>query len=159
MQIRTKIDGKMQKELLQGLMIFAWTTFSVGLAGLIAYIVVFVGLDLKDNYPILISCSIVFAVGLMYVVTCGKLVKNAQATNKTNIYTISEEYMQIESEYHGEIQETTKLFYSDIVKIKETKNYIFVYPDTTRAYPIEKKNVPDIDTLRRLIFSGQKKIR
>lgn len=157
MQIRTKIDGKMQKELLRGLIIFAWITFSLGLAGLVTYIVVFVGLDLKDNYPILISCSIVFAVGLMYVVTCGKLVKNAQAANKTNIYTISEEYMQIESEYHGEIQETAKLFYSDIVKIKETKNYIFVYPDTTRAYPIEKKNVPDIDTLRRLLFSGIKK--
>lgn len=157
MQIRTKIDGKMQKELLMWQIICSWILLGIGTAGLIVYIGVCVGLDLKENYPLLISCSIVFAVGLVFVVTYNKIVKNAEVINKTNIYTISQEFMQIETEYHGEIQESTKLYYSDIFKIKETKNYIYVYPDTTKAYPIEKKNISDIDSLRRLLFSGQKK--
>ncbi len=157
MQIRTKIDGKMQKELLMWQIVCSWILLGIGTAGLIVYIGVCVGLDLKENYPLLISCSIVFAVGLVFVVTYNKIVKNAEVINKTNIYTISQEFMQIETEYHGEIQESTKLYYSDIFKIKETKNYIYVYPDTTKAYPIEKKNISDIDSLRRLLFSGQKK--
>lgn len=157
MQIRTKIDGKMQKELLMWQIVCSWILLGIGTAGLIVYIGVCVGLDLKENYPLLISCSIVFAVGLVFVVTYNKIVKNAEVINKTNIYTISQEFMQIETEYHGEIQESTKLYYSDIFKIKETKNYIYVYPDTTKAYPIEKKNILDIDSLRRLLFSGQKK--
>lgn len=157
MQIRTKIDGKMQKELLMWQIICSWILLGIGTAGLIVYIGVCVGLNLKENYPLLISCSIVFAVGLVFVVTYNKIVKNAEVINKTNIYTISQEFMQIETEYHGEIQESTKLYYSDIFKIKETKNYIYVYPDTTKAYPIEKKNISDIDSLRRLLFSGQKK--
>lgn len=157
MQIRTKIDGKMQKELLMWQIVCSWILLGIGTAGLIVYIGVCVGLDHKENYPLLISCSIVFAVGLVFVVTYNKIVKNAEVINKTNIYTISQEFMQIETEYHGEIQESTKLYYSDIFKIKETKNYIYVYPDTTKAYPIEKKNISDIDSLRRLLFSGQKK--
>lgn len=157
MQIRTKIDGKMQKELIMGQFVFAWIMLGLGIAGLVVYIGVYVGFDLKENYPLLISCSIVFAVGLVFVVSYNKIVKNAEVINKTNIYTISQEFMQIETEYHGEIQESTKLYYSDIFKIKETKNYIFVYPDSTKAFPIEKKNVSDIDSLRRLLFSGKKK--
>ena len=157
MQIRTKIDGKMQKELLMWQIVCSWILLGIGTAGLIVYIGVCVGLDLKENYPLLISCSIVFAVGLVFVVTYNKIVKNAEVINKTNIYTFLQEFMQIETEYHGEIQESTKLYYSDIFKIKETKNYIYVYPDTTKAYPIEKKNISDIDSLRRLLFSGQKK--
>lgn len=157
MQIRTKIDGKMQKELLMWQIVCSWILLGIGTAGLIVYIGVCVGLDLKENYPLLISCSIVFAVGLVFVVTYNKIVKNAEVINKTNIYTFLQEFMQIETEYHGEIQESTKLYYSDIFKIKETKNYIYVYPDTTKAYPIEKKNILDIDSLRRLLFSGQKK--
>lgn len=157
MQIRTKIDGKMQKELLMWQIVCSWILLGIGTAGLIVYIGVCVGLDLKENYPLLISCSIVFAVGLVFVVTYNKIVKNAEVINKTNIYTFSQEFMQIETEYHGEIQESSKLYYSDILKIKETKNYIFVYPDSTKAFPIEKKNVSDIDSLRRLLFSGQKK--
>lgn len=147
MQIRTKIDGKMQKELLMWQIVCSWILLGIGTAGLIVYIGVCVGLDLKENYPLLISCSIVFAVGLVFVVTYNKIVKNAEVINKTNIYTISQEFMQIETEYHGEIQESTKLYYSDIFKIKETKNYIYIYPDTTKAYPIEKKNISDIDSL------------
>lgn len=157
MQIRTKIDGKMQKELIMWQIVCSWILLGIGIAGLVVYIGVYVGLNLKENYPLLISCSIVFAVGLVFVVSFNKIVKNAEVINKTNIYTISQEFMQIETEYHGEIQESSKLYYSDILKIKETKNCIFVYPDSTKAFPIEKKNVSDIDSLRRLLFSGQKK--
>lgn len=157
MQIRTKIDGKMQKELLMWQIVCSWILLGIGIAGLVVYIGVYVGFDLKENYPLLISCSIVFAVGLVFVVSYNKIVKNAEVINKTNIYIISQEFMQIETEYHGEIQESSKLYYSDILKIKETKNYIFVYPDSTKAFPIEKKNVSDIDSLRRLLFNGQKK--
>lgn len=157
MQIRTKIDGKMQKELIMGQFVFAWIMLGLGIAGLVVYIAVGVAFDLKENYAILVPCSVVFAVGLVFVVSFNKIVKNAEVINKTNIYTFSQEFMQIETEYHGEIQESSKLYYSDILKIKETKNYIFVYPDSTKAFPIEKKNVSDIDSLRRLLFSGQKK--
>ncbi len=157
MQIRTKIDGKMQKELLMWQIVCSWILLGIGIAGLVVYIAVGVALDLKENYAILVPCSVVFAVGLVFVVSFNKIVKNAEVINKTNIYTFSQEFMQIETEYHGEIQESSKLYYSDILKIKETKNYIFVYPDSTKAFPIEKKNVSDIDSLRRLLFSGQKK--
>lgn len=157
MQIRTKIDGKMQKELLKTQIVLSWVLFGVGLAGLVAYIGVSLFVDFEENYPLIVVCSMFFAIGLIFGISYNKLVKNAETINKSNIYTFSQEFMQIETEYHGEIEDKTKLYYSDILKVKETKNYIFIYPDTTKAFPIEKKNVQDIDSLRRLLFSGKKK--
>ena len=53
--------------------------------------------------------------------------------------------------YHDEIAGSSKLYYSDIYKVKETKNFIFIYLNQQQAFPILKSNVSDLDSLRKLI--------
>lgn len=156
MQIRTKMDGKMQRELFLVPYVASWVILAIGGVGILAYILISACFDVEKMYALLGFSAIMFTIGLIYVLVYSRIIKSASMSNKTNIYTFSEEFVTIETEYHGEILDKEKLFYSDIYKIKETKRFIFVYPDMTKAYPIEKKNVQDIDTLRRLLFSAKR---
>ena len=53
--------------------------------------------------------------------------------------------------YHDEVSGSSKLYYSDIFKVKETKSFIFIYLNPQQAFPILKENVSDLDYLRKLI--------
>ena len=59
--------------------------------------------------------------------------------------------MEIKTYYHGEVEATCKLYYSDAFKIRESKRYIFVYQDNMRAFPMEKANVPDLERLKEVL--------
>jgi len=155
MEIKTKIDGKVQKDLLKNNILSGYVAVALGGISLVAYLIVAV-LDINKTaeWVLLIAGAFMFAMGLVSVLTLNKLVKNAEIQNREVKYQLFDDYMQIESSANGEIDASAKLYYKDIFKIKESKGYIFVYPDMTRAFAIEKAQIPDIDRARQLLFSG-----
>lgn len=69
------------------------------------------------------------------------------AENKfTNAYTFENDFLNIATIKNGEIVGTQKLYYKDIVKIKENSEYIFIYPNKFNAFIIKKFNVNEEDS-------------
>lgn len=159
MRFRTKYDGNMQKELLRGFFIFSVIFCVIGVAGLVACLIAGVMLE-TTGYSYLFISVIPLAVGIGFVFVRINAVKNADRINRENEYTIYDDYFEIKTFYRGEEESSSKLYYSDIFKIIETKGYFFVVQDRFRTYPMQKSNVPDVDALRKLIFGGgAKKVR
>lgn len=151
MQFRTKLDENMQRELIRVPSILAIVLFAIGLIGVILSVVLNIATE-SDEYLFLRYFFIgIFAMGLVLILAYGRVVKNFSKINKENEYTIYDEYMEIKTYYHGEVEATCKLYYADAFKIRETKRYIFVYQDNMRAFPMEKANVPDLERLREVL--------
>ncbi len=154
MKANLKIDGKVQKEMLKNQFALAYIFMAIGIVGLVAYIIVDVILEIPDySFLLYFSVSLGVGVGLLYLYK--NMVKSADKMNKENIYSFHTDYMYLDTIYHGEVEASTKLFYTDIFKIKETKNYIFVYPDSTKAYPIPKSQIKDLNALRKMLYVGK----
>ena len=51
--------------------------------------------------------------------------------------------MNVTCEKNGEIFGTQKVYYKDIYKVREVKDYIFIYINATSAYIIKKSNTTD----------------
>lgn len=151
MIVQTKINGKMQQELLLGFKVIGLISLILGAIGLTVDIV----LEVAEVHSFALLTTFAFALllvmGIVMVVYNAKLVKQSERINKENLYIFYDEYFEIKTIYHGEVEDKTKLYYSDILKVKETKNYIFIYPDNTKALGIDKKNVPSLEELRKLI--------
>lgn len=151
MEVKTKIEGKVQKELLLPLYVVAWVTTCLGAVGLIVFGVLLGGEETTNawdaiGYPF----AGLLVVGICIFVMHAFKVKSANI-NKENLYVFNDEFFEIKTIYHGEIEDTGKLYYNDIAKIKETKNYIFIYPTINLAYPVAKANVENLDALRKLL--------
>lgn len=153
MQFRTKYDGNMQKEMLSSFFTLAIIFCVLGGIGFVAYLIVDVILEVP-GYSYLIITVFPLGIGIGFLFIRLNAVRNCDKINRENEYTFYADYFEIKTFYHGEEETSAKLFYSDIFKIKETKGYFFVVPDRLRMFPMQKSNVPDVDALRKLIYSG-----
>lgn len=151
MQFRTKLDENMQKELIRVPRIFAIVISVLGFVGIVFTVSVIVFTGSEDIQFLEYFFAAIFAMGLVLIFTYGRIIKNFSKINKENEYTIYDEYMEIKTYYHGEVEATCKLYYSDAFKIRESKRYIFVYQDNMRAFPMEKANVPDLERLKEVL--------
>ena len=68
------------------------------------------------------------------------MILSANGETKNN-YEFFNEYFAVESVKNGEIIGTSKLKYTDLYKIKLTKNYIFLYINKVSVYPIKISNL------------------
>lgn len=151
MQFRTKLDENMQKELIRVPRIFAIVISVLGFVGIVFTVSVIVFTGSEDIQFLEYFFAAIFVMGLVLIFTYGRIIKNFSKINKENEYTIYDEYMEIKTYYHGEVETTCKLYYSDAFKIRESKRYIFVYQDNMRAFPMEKANVPDLERLKEVL--------
>ena len=153
MQFRTKYDGNMQKEYLSDFFILAIVFCVLGGIGFVAYLITDVVLEVP-GYSYLFISVIPMGVGIGFLFIRVNAVKNCDKINRENEYTFHDDYFEIKTFYRGDEESSSKLYYSDIFKIKETKGYFFVVQDRLRMFPIKKNNAPDVEVLRKLIYSG-----
>ena len=101
--------------------------------------------------------ALLFAFGLIYLLTVNKLKKQVAKDNSICNYEFEEEYMNIATSKNGEVVSNVKFYYKDIVKIKESENYWFLYPNKTAAYPIEKSKLTpeELSTLKMWVQSAR----
>lgn len=150
MEIVTNIDSKMQKEFYSNLL---W----LGVINLVMGAVLFFITVLTSRYLGNENNYIYFIVGLCvffgaFVIALYFInIKNTRYKNRSVSCKFYLDYVEYSMLYHGEVEASRKLFYQDIYKVRETKNYIFIYIDLANFVPVLKSIVPDLPTLRELI--------
>ena len=100
-ECETKIDGKVQKEILKSSLITALVFLIIGAIGTVAYLVL---ASIFDNswFDILLIFAFLFGFGLIFYITLNKTIKTAEQTSYTNKYQFNEEVLTIISFKDGQ---------------------------------------------------------
>ena len=83
--------------------------------------------------------AILFAWGLTMFITVNKVNKKSTSRNLIDEIEFNEEYFEEKIMKNNEVIATNKRYYKDLIKIKETENYIFLYSSRASATPVYKK--------------------
>lgn len=151
MEIVTNIDSKMLKELNRRLL---WMGIAYLIAGAVVFpiYIIFSSFWYYDFNKILLFMFCLFAVGgAIFVALYFVNIRYTRYKNRSVSCKFYLDYMEYSMLYHGEVEASRKLYYQDICKVRETKNYIFIYIDLANFVPVLKSIVPDLPTLRELI--------
>lgn len=133
-----KLDEKVQKELNKNIWLTAIICAIVGAAVLCVYIISVVFHFAKyfvDFLPI----------GMFLLVFGGLMLFIVYRTNsisvKRNLFEeleINEDHLVEKISKNNEVVATNKFYFKDFTKIKETKNFLFLYMNVSGAVPISK---------------------
>jgi hypothetical protein len=137
---KTKIDVEVQKELSKKIYKNSLIALIVGAVGLAVYIVLG---TIFENYwlDLLLVFAIPFGFGLVFIITIKKLMKKVEDINQINEYVFEEVFVNVSTIRNGESVGTAKIYYKDLVKSKETQNYIYMYINKSAALPVKKENL------------------
>lgn len=137
-----------QSRFSKGALKWARVAFWIGLALLIAdfvfiVVAVFMGGGVENFYDkyglyFVIVAAVPFAFGLVLSIMLKKNIKNAAISPTVSEYTFEEEFMLITTYRRGEVIAESKVYYKDMVKIKNKKDFIALYPNSVTAYVIFK---------------------
>lgn len=102
---------------------------------------------------------LVFGVTLIILVNIAvkKAIKNSESNKIVFESEIEKDHIYIANITNGEQVGSSKAYYKDIIKVVETENYIFLYPNLQVAYPISKNGMSqeDIETIKSWINSAR----
>ena len=135
--IKTKLDEKMQKELARPALVTYFFLMIIGIIGLLAYIIIGTAVA-NANVEYLLAFSIPFIIGLVFYLIVKRQLKQTKNSTKLNVYEFYEDFVNIKTMNNGETVGTTKIYYKDIVKRRESKNYFFLFINNVNAFPIAK---------------------
>jgi len=158
MKCNCEINKDVQKELNFKIKILSLILLIIGSISFLVYFIYYFITDITLYYPLYISIPFLgIGIALMYLIK--KNIQNAEKNIFTVYYEFFEDYMEIESYKKEELISKTKYYYKDIVKISESKHYLFLYPNTVSAFPILKNQLStdDLNTLKNLINSKKSK--
>lgn len=155
----TPMDEKMQKSISHKTYIIMFVCLIIGCVGLAVYLAlatVWAFLDLKESdlFDILLIISaVLFAVGLIFVITIKKLIAKARESLKINTYEFYSDHVIITENSNGEQTATVKLYYNQITKGKENKLYLMFFINSVGAFPVLKENLSEgeLNTLRKIL--------
>lgn len=154
-----KIDQNLQRELNEKAWIYSLISLIVGAIGLMAYIIVGAFFEAFWLEVLLWFFAFAFGVGLTIFVSINKVNKNASAKNMTDNIELQENFLIEETVVNNEVVSTNKVYYKDILKIKETENYLFLYVNKTNAVPIPKKEFAGEDLSKIKVWVNSGKIK
>lgn len=145
--VETDINAPMLREFVRKPFILSLVALIVGLAGILAYM----GWDISTLWThaqepstwILVGVSVPFAFGLIFVISFRRVGRTLVGPPKKEIYELYSNYLVAEDFAGGEKVATAKIYYNQIVKRKETKNYIFFYIRQTNACPLSKAGLSE----------------
>lgn len=152
---KTDINKEIQKELSRPLYIVSIVALVIGIVGMVAYIVLGTIFD-NPEIEYMLVFSFPFAFGLVLLITINKLCKNADKIPQYNQYTFEEEYFMATTYRCGENVGTVKLYYKDLAKSRESKNYIFMYLNKYSAVAVAKDQLNSDELILLRSFLGLK---
>lgn len=152
---KTDINKEIQKELSRPLYIMSIVTLVIGIVGMVAYVVLGTIFD-NPEIEYMLAFSFPFAFGFVLLITINKLCKNADKIPQYNQYTFEEEYFMVTTYRRGENVGTVKLYYKDLAKSRESKNYIFMYLNKYSAVAVAKDQLSCDELILLRSFLGLK---
>lgn len=150
----TTYSKKMYDELFNNSVIICGVECVVGAVFLSLYIIMYILSNSQVLY--LLYCGVfLFVFGLLLTIVTLKQKNNQIKKDKNKVETIifNEDHMLTSLKDKTEITATEKVYYKNIIKIRETKNYLFLYPNRAVAYPISKNELKhnEIEQIKNLI--------
>lgn len=146
-ETNVKLDLNMQKALNRKRFITYVVMLVVGSVGLFAYLAISVALESGPKWLdyILWTSAVFFGFGLVFLLVLNKTNKKVEESQRVNNYVFFKDFMLITTYCKGEAISSLKQYYHEIVKVKETKDYIFLYLSSNLAYPLLKKDLKEED--------------
>ena len=109
--------------------------------------------EVSDALVILVLGVVLIFLGIFYMLLCKNAAKNALKMNRVEELEFFDGYL-IEKEYtDGEHTSTNKVYYKWLVRIRETKNFLFLYNTRVTAAAVDKNSIPleELNTIRSLL--------
>ena len=135
--IKTKLDENMQKELVRPALTTYLFMMIIGIIGLLAYIIIGTVVE-NANVEYLLVFSIPFGMGLVFYLVIKRQLKQIKNSTNLNIYEFYEDFVNVKTMNNGEDVGTVKVYYKDIIKKRESKNYFFLFINNVNAFPVAK---------------------
>lgn len=148
---KTPFTTDMQKELNHTRYVWGVVLTAIGLVGVSAFLVVAFCFPYLDYlFTALIFSFLPLIFGGMIVWSCIRQVKIVSRMNIINTYDFAPDFVVITTIRNGETIGLMKVYYTELKKVKETENYLFLYQNPTSAFPVKKSefNVADLIILR-----------
>ncbi len=160
------VDGALQARLMKKMRILGLLGTVLGPVLLLFYLVastVFETLAEEQGFVIapwldnVMQCALygggfLLVIGLILFLGARGSVKNIKTAYHAN-YRFYEGYVLIETERQGEEISRLKLYYADLVKVKENKQFFFLNNTATTAFVVEKSRLTqeEIGAIRRVL--------
>lgn len=152
-----KLDENMQKELSGGLSIYALLLLIFGSIGTAAFLVLYVIAEYVfpavDDFWFLMLLIIFAALlggGIGLKILLNKNLKAVRGLDKSVHYEFFKSYFTVTETLNNETVASAKIYNTQIVKRKETENYLFLFINATAVYPVDKSqlNVAELNTIK-----------
>ena len=145
---KTKMTPQVANELLHPILVWAIILTSVGGAGLLTLFALYLFIGF-ENFYIALWLWVCLVLGITYfiLISMGKK-NNKKIMEDESLYEFYDDYFALTSFKHGEQISTGKVYYKDMIKVKETKSYIFIYPNKAMAYPVGKADLAPEDLVK-----------
>lgn len=141
MKCKLKITEEMQKELNSKPLLIYLIMAIIGGVGLLLYIAVGTFKEYAWLDYILFASSVFFGFGLVFYITMKNSYKKNPYLNNIAEYELNEDHL-IESIYKDDDQlANNKHYYKNIIKIRESKNYLFLFITIGSACAIPKNEL------------------
>lgn len=154
-----KIDENLQKEINQKMWVTSLILTIVGSIGLCVYIIL--GTFFENIFlELFLWCvAFMFGFGLVFLITINKTNKKASGLNITDEFEINEEFVNLTTMKNNGVISTAKIYYKDIIKIRETENYLVLYLNKASALTIPKKSFSEEDysTVKLWVYSAKQR--
>lgn len=145
---KTKFTIEMQKQLNGTKQKIATIMTVIGGVGIFVYLITAFFPNITDA---MVDWMLVFAVpltlGIIMLITIVKTNNAIKNVDVTNEYEFNEDHMTVSTIRSNENIGKVKFYYKDFVKVKETKDYIYLYQNKASAFPVDKKELLDTDLI------------
>lgn len=156
-KVSTLLDVNMQKELNKKPFILSLASTILGGVGVavcfVLYIIAeYIGLNENTFLFVMIIFAAILGLGIGLLILVNKSLKQVSLNVKENTYEFFGDYFTITETLNGEVVGNAKIYNSQILKSRESANYLFFFISAGAAYPVLKKDLSEkeIDELRKI---------
>lgn len=145
---KTKFTIEMQKQLNNTKQKIATIMTAVGGVGVFVYLITaFVPSITDAMVDWMLAFVVPLTLGIIMLIAIAKTNNALKNVDIANEYEFNEDYMNISTIRANENIGKVKFYYKDLVKVKETKDYIYLYQNKASAFPVDKKQLSETDLI------------
>ncbi len=163
-----RIDKELIKRTGRALRIVCLIALIVGSVGLAAWIISSTAIEVFQEEglysgdselahrllnTLLWGSAVLFVCGLVFTLSMRANAKKSLIASRENVYRFYEYHFTVTDLREGENLGTVKTYYSDLAKVRETKEFFFLYPNRVTYFPVDKKKLTEgeIAALKRVL--------